>query len=317
MNAQKNDSSLGVGLVLGSVLMWGTVGPAQILAASNMGPLALGGWRLLVGGLALGAFTVRDFKKLRALTSPPLLRPLLVCALSTALYQATFLYSVSRTGAALATVIALGTAPAAIGVCTRWITGDRVNAAWVVSNVTAIAGCILLLAPGSNGADPLGLLLGVAAGICYGLYTVFAKRLAADNPALPLPAVSALSLTVGAVVLLPWIITDNADLLGFRTLGLIAWLGLAATALAYWLFTVGLSRVSATTVGTLSLAEPLAAALLGILVLDEHLSGSALAGCALIFGGLAATCLPRSRRRSPSPDAESHAETQATPAPAP
>ncbi|MFJ4828861.1 DMT family transporter [Streptomyces sp. NPDC088747] len=295
---------MGTGLVLGSVLLWGTVGPAQVLAASSLSPVALGGWRLLVGGLALWVFTARNPTGLRALAAPAKLRPLLVCALSTALYQATFLYSVSRTGAALATVVALGTAPAAIGACARWVTGERVSFTWLVSTVAAIAGCALLLAPGGDGVDPLGLVLGVAAGVCYGMYTVFTKRLADDDPTLHLPTVSALSLTVGAMVLLPWVITDSASLLDVRSLGLIAWLGLATTALAYWLFTVGLSRVSASTVGTLSLAEPLAAALLGVLVLNEHLSASALAGCVLILGGLTFTCLPQSRLRTPPPRAE-------------
>ena len=76
------------------------------------------------------------------------------------------------------------------------------------------------------------------------------------------------------------------------TLALIAWLGLATTAAAYWLFTAGLVRVRATTAGTLSLAEPLVAALIGVLLLHEHLSPSAWAGCTLILAGMITTCLP-------------------------
>jgi DME family drug/metabolite transporter len=298
MDAQKNGTTVGAGLVLGAAVLWGTVGPAQVLADTPLGAAALGGWRLLVGGVVLGGFAARDVGRLRALTARSAWWPLLVCALSTGLYQVAFLCSVSRTGAALATVVAVGTAPAATGVCARWTTGERVGTTWLVSTGAAVAGCALLLAPGSGAVNVPGLLLRMVAGACYGLYTVFAKRLAADNPAVHLPTVAAISLTAGALMLLPWMATDTAGLADARSLGLIAWLGLATTVAAYWLFSTGLARLSAATVGTLSLAEPLAAALLGVLVLGEHLSATALAGCALLLGGLAVVSLPHPRRAS-------------------
>ncbi|MGQ4432636.1 DMT family transporter [Streptomyces sp. SAS_260] len=301
MNVQKNGTAAGAGLVLGAAVLWGTVGPAQVMADSPLGTVALGGWRMLVGGVVLGALTARDRGRLRVLAARSAWVPLLVCALSTCLYQAAFLYSVSLTGAALATVVALGTAPVTTGVCAWWFTGERVGTSWLVSTGAATAGCALLLVPGGRPADALGLLLGVAAGACYGLYTVFAKRLAADNPAVHLPTVSAVSLTAGAAMLLPWMVTDTAGLSDTRTLGLVAWLGLATTVAAYWLFSAGLTRMSATAVGTLSLAEPLAAALLGVLVLGERLSATAVAGCVLMLIGLTAVSLPgvgRSSRRS-------------------
>ncbi|MEU4896396.1 EamA family transporter [Streptomyces sp. NPDC044780] len=295
MSTRTNAPAFGASLVLAAAVLWGTVGPAQVLASSSMTPAALGGWRLLTGGLVLGAFTVRP-KMVRALAARTVLSPLLICAFSTGIYQAAFLSSVARTGAALATVIALGSAPAATGLCARWVTGERMGTAWLVSTVAAVAGCALLLAPGSAHVDPLGLFLAVAAGTCYGLYTVFAKKLAVVAPATHLPTLSALSLLVGSLPLLPWLVEDAAPLRDEATLALIAWLGIATTAAAYWLFTTGLSRVRATTAGTLSLAEPLAAALIGVLLLHEHLSPSAWAGCALIFAGVITTCLPQAPR---------------------
>ncbi|MFI5477174.1 DMT family transporter [Streptomyces cacaoi] len=297
MDIRKNSPAAGAIPVLSAAVLWGTVGPAQVLAASPMTPAALGGWRLLAGGLVLGAFTIRP-GKFRAPAARKAMGPLLICAFSTGIYQVAFLSSVARTGAALATVVALGTAPAATGWCARWVIGERMGTAWMVSTGAAVAGCTLLLAPGSTRVDPFGLLLAVAAGTCYGLYTVFAKKLAAAAPAAHLPAFSALSLLVGSLTLLPWMIKDAAPVNDTTTLALIGWLGIGATAAAYWLFTRGLSRVRATTAGTLSLAEPVAAALIGVLLLHERLSPSAWAGCALILTGMITLCLapmPRSR----------------------
>ncbi|MEU9271703.1 EamA family transporter [Streptomyces sp. NPDC048251] len=306
MDGQRNGPAFGAGLVLAAAVLWGTVGPAQVLVAGPMTPAALGGWRLVVGGLVLGAFTACRPKRLRVLAEGRVLRPLLVCAVSTGVYQAAFLSSVSRTGAALATVIALGTAPAVTGVCARVVTGERMGVGRTAGTVAAVAGCALLMAPGSGArVDPFGLLLAVAAGTCYGLYTVFAKKLATADRAADLPMLSALSLLLGSLPLLPWMITGSAPLRDGATLALIAWLGVATTAAAYWLFTAGLVRVRATAAGTLSLAEPLAAALIGVLLLHEHLSPSAWAGCALILAGMITTCLPAmSRARSSTRAAE-------------
>ncbi|MFF7331773.1 DMT family transporter [Streptomyces sp. NPDC090306] len=291
METRTNGSLSGAGLVLGAAVLWGTVGPAQVLASSPMAPAALGGWRLLVGGLVLGVFTVRR-TTLRSLGKGSVVRPLLVCAVSTGVYQAALMSSVARTGAALATVVALGVAPAAIGLCARWVTGERMTAVWTVGTVAAVIGCALLLTPTSAGVDALGLLLAVAAGACYGLYTVFAKKLAGAVPAAQLPAFSALSLLAGAVPLAPWMISSASPVRQGSTLALTLWLGVTTTAVAYWLFTTGLTRVRATTAGTLSLAEPLAAALIGVLLLHERLSAVAWTGGALILAGMIVMCLP-------------------------
>ncbi|WP_405665668.1 DMT family transporter [Streptomyces sp. NBC_01166] len=291
MDTRTNGPFLGAGLVLGAAVLWGTVGPAQVLASSTMAPAALGGWRLLVGGLVLAMFTVRRHT-LGALATGAVVRPLLICAVSTGVFQAALMSSVTRTGAALATVVALGVAPAAIGLCSRWVTGERMTAVWMAGTAGAVAGCALLLTPGSEGVDTPGLLLAVAAGVCYGLYTVFAKKLAAVAPAAQLPGLAALSLLAGALPLTPWMVDSAAPARPGATFTLIAWLGVATTALAYWLFTTGLTKVRATTAGTLSLAEPLAAALIGVLLLHEHLSPVAWAGGALILAGMVTMCLP-------------------------
>jgi DME family drug/metabolite transporter len=296
MDARTNDAKTGVGMVLGAAVLWGTVGPAQVLARAPLGSAALGGWRLLTGGVVLWLIAGRDPATLRALGRRRALVPLLGCALATGLYQVAFLLSVSRTGAALATVVALGTAPVATGLAARLLPGERVGAAWLVSTAGAVLGCVLLLSPGGDaghGADGAGVLCGVVSGVCYALYTVLAKRLIETAPSVHPPTVSAVALTIGALPLLPWMLTDLPGLGHASSAGLLLWLGLVATALAYWLFSVGLRHVGAGAVGTLSLAEPLAAALLGALLLHERLTLPAWCGCALMFSGLAVASVPR------------------------
>ncbi|MFH5878639.1 EamA family transporter [Arthrobacter sp. NA-172] len=83
---------------------------------------------------------------------------------------------------------------------------------------------------------------------------------------------------------------------------LIAWTGLAGSAAAYAVFIYGLNRTTAPTAGTLSLAEPLLAAALGVLVLHERLTASALIGCAILIAGLGTvTAIDALRQPPPAP----------------
>ena len=300
MDERNDGPGLGAVPFLAAAVLWGTVGPAQVLAAGPIGPAALGGWRLLGGGVVLGAFTLTRRERLRTLASRSMVRPALVCALCTGLYQVMFMSAVARTGAALATVIALGSVPAATGVCARRLNGERLGLAWLVSTAAAVAGCALLLAPGGGTrVDALGLFLAVITGVCYALYTVYARRVADAEPDVDLPALSALCLLAGSLMFVPWMVGDAAALRHGGTLALIAWLCVAATAVPYWLYSVGLPRLrGASAAGTLSLAEPLSAALLGVLLLHERISAPTWSGCGLILGGMLVTlCMPAPRAR--------------------
>jgi DME family drug/metabolite transporter len=78
-------------------------------------------------------------------------------------------------------------------------------------------------------------------------------------------------------------------------MGLVLWLGVVATAGGYLLFGWGLARLPATTVTTLTLAEPLCATLLGLSVLGEHLDQAATVGLLILAAGLAVLTISRRR----------------------
>jgi drug/metabolite transporter, DME family len=213
-------------------------------------------------------------------------RPLLAASCATGVFQAAYFTSVSRTGAALATAIVFGVAPVATGLSASVIGRSRLGWGWAAGTACAVADCVLLLLPGrASRPDGTGVVLAIVAAGCYAAYTVAAKRLTDDGAALPV-AVSA-TLITGGLMLTPWLLTAGAGLFTGRALLTVAWLGPVTTAAAYMLFVQGLRTVSAATAGTLSLAEPLVAALAGIVLLHEHLAVPAVAGCGLLAAGLA------------------------------
>jgi DME family drug/metabolite transporter len=92
---------------------------------------------------------------------------------------------------------------------------------------------------------------------------------------------------LGAIILLPTLFFASHRWI-LEPVGLIValHLGLVTVALAYILFGRGLVTVPVSTTVTLTLAEPLTAAALGILVLGEKLSTMAAIGAGLMLFGL-------------------------------
>ena len=280
-------------MALGAAVLWGTTGTARALAPTGAAPLAVGAARIAVGGAALVALALVRGTLIRAW--PPF--PALASALAVAAYQLSFFEGVARAGVAVGTILAIGSAPAFAGLLAWIALGERPGTRWIVATAVAVAGIALLASPGAAATiDPLGLLLPLAAGASYAVYATATKRLlaSADNV-----AVAAVAFGGGAVLLIPvLLVADMRWLSEPRGLGAVLWLGIAATAVAYLLFTRALTRLPVSYGATLSLAEPLTASLLGVLVLGERLGPAQLAGAALVAAGLAVLATARSAAAS-------------------
>ncbi len=286
--------------MLVAAVIWGTVGPAQLLSGTSADPGALGALRLLVGGAVLSVPLIGRVPW-AALLSRASVPWVLVAAVSTAVYQATFLYAIDRAGAAVGTTVALGCAPFATGAFAWWWLGQRPDWRWLAGTLAAVTGCALILSPGGAArVDPVGVTFAVVSGCCYGAYTVAAKIFLGTG--VPQMVTVASTLVLGGLLLSPLVLIHPSHLIEAPTVALIGWMAVIATALAYALFARGLSRTTASTAGTLSLAEPLAAAILGVFVLHERLTVNATVGSIVLLIGLAVVAMPT---RNPNPTATS------------
>ncbi|GAA0572549.1 EamA family transporter [Paractinoplanes ferrugineus] len=271
--------------MLAAMILGGTIGPAQVLLDGAVGPAALAGWRHLVGGLALIVLALRSRAAFRAVRGLRLWSLFVATGLFSAGYQVSFLKAVTLTGGAMGTVVAVATVPLFTGLAARKFDGERLTRNWLIGSGIAVAGSFLLLVPGAGArVDPAGLAWGVLAGAVFAGYTVLSKRISADVPDVHVS--TGLTMLIGSVVLAPAIVRDAGNIAQPGTVALIAWLGLITTGAVYALYTKGLQSVSANLAGTLSLGEPLAAALLSTLVLGERLSAGAWTACAIILVGL-------------------------------
>lgn len=140
---------------------------------------------------------------------------------------------------------------------------------WVL---LAVAGLGLLLPLGHDVStlDPMGVAYSLVAAVCWATYILFGKRVGHLHAGLSV----SLGLTVAALVVLP---------VGLAHSGMALWswpvlavgLGVAAisSAVPISLEMVALKRLSHSAFGVMASMEPAVAALLGLLVLGEQLSG--------------------------------------------
>ena len=283
----------GAWLVLAAGALWGTTGTAQALAPPGATPAAVGAVRLALGGAGLLAVALLRGELRQAARLPR--RAVVVAAVTVAAYQVCFFNGVSLTGVALGTVVGIGSSPVWAGLL-AWLTGaGRPSRRWVFATGLAVAGVILLIAGGRRLQVNLpGVILALAAGASYAIYASASKRLL--ESASP-DAVMAVVFGLAALLLSPILLQSDLGWVGTpRGAAVALHLGLLATTLAYLLFARGLRSLPAPTAVTLSLAEPLTAAGLGLLILQERLSMAALLGGGLLLAALMSLSLqPRSK----------------------
>lgn len=284
----------GVWLILMAALLWGTTGTSQALAPAGASPMTIGALRLAAGGLTLLAVALTR-GGLRGGGRWPVVATL--CAGGfVAAYQLTFFAAVKATGVAVGTMVAIGSSPMIAGVLAFFFRGERPGRRWMAATILAIAGCTLLVMAGGGGISvtPLGVLLALGAGGSYAAYTLAIKTLLDGRSP---DAVMAVVFCVGALILSPLLVgADIAWIAAPRGALVILHLGVIATAAAYLLFARGLETVPVASAVTLSLAEPLTAAILGVAVVGERLTPTALCGILLLFGGLALLTVGKGRK---------------------
>ena len=282
-------------LVLVSAVLFGTTGTAQALGPDGTTPLTVGASRIAIGGAALLAIALATKTLNDGIRWTP--GRALAGALGVVGYQLCFFAAVDATGVAVGTVVALGSGPAFAGLFGLVLSKETPTQRWAVATGLAITGAAILVLAGGEGAnvDPAGIALALGAGASYGLYTVTSKTLLEQGHRPE--GVMAVAFGLGGVLLAPALVLgDTAWLTTPDGASLAVYLGLVPTALAYVLFARGLQKLPAASVATLTLAEPLTAATLGVAILGERPGPVAGLGALMVLSGLLVlTAKPRLR----------------------
>ena len=210
-------------------------------------------------------------------------------AVMVALYQLCFFSGTTRTGVALATVVALGSAPVFAGLIDSAVLRRLPTTRWVTGTGLAIVGMGLIARcqPAAR-TDLSGILASLAAGMAWAVYArIGEQRIRAG---LDSTTCMAAMFTGGAILSLPLLATGNIGWIVTRhgmTLSL--YLGIVTVGVVYTCFGWGLRRLPAPTVVTLTLAEPMTAAVLATVLLHQRIGVAGWIGVAGVLVALMIT----------------------------
>ncbi|MBE3561842.1 MAG: EamA family transporter [Ktedonobacteraceae bacterium] len=284
---------LGAGLApLGASCLWGGMYVVSKASFHVIPPLTLGLLRLLVGGLVLWlalwfsahagrgrtqsrpAFTAREKRRL------PLLGLTITVTLITQ-FSGTDL-ATAHEGALLTTITPIFIVPIA-WLMLRERPGWRV----LVGMLVALLGVVLIVGiaesggSGKSGTAWLGDILLVISALAWALFTVLGAPLVRTSSAL---VVATYGTLWGAVFLVPFAVWEllwhPLGVLSWESLGSVLYLGVGATALAWFLWYRGVERLPASVAAVFFFAQPLVGGLLSALLLHEVL------GLSFWIGGL-------------------------------
>lgn len=292
--SHEKQRTIGVLFVLVASILWGTTGTAATFAPS-VSPLAIGAAAMGLGGLLQMFIAVReirsDWYRLRAQCAY-----VFIGAAAVAVYPLAFYTSMHMAGVTVGTVVTIGSAPLLSAVIEWLFDRKPLTSRWALGAALGLIGTIMLCVAKSRGhADSMtdsssvrtlfGVLLGLVAGATYALYSWTAHRLI--HKRISSNAAMGATFGLGGLMLIPVLLMTGASLLENWTNALVGlYMILIPMGLGYVLFGKGLARIAASTATTLSLIEPVVAAVLAAVVVGEQLPLLGWVGAALIVGCL-------------------------------
>lgn len=275
----------------------GLAGTAAALYSISSSPAVIGFLRLSIGSvslLILAPFLGGKLRNLYGLLKRP---GIWIMAATSASYQAFFFAAVDRSGVATAALITVGCIPPSAGIVGWLVLKERPNKIWFLATTIGVSGLVIRSLSELEVSDPTGLIFAVIAGSGIGGYLNAAKiEIRAGGHPMQLPGMAYLIGSIGLLVLV------RNDLLqvqwNSKAIGVALFLGVITMGLANALQILGMRGISPGVAATMMLSDPVAAAILGVVVMHESLSIQGTIGLVLVTIGLAMQGISTSNSRT-------------------
>lgn len=301
--------SAGFALITIGTLLWGTGGVAGSLVAGNstLPLLSVSAVRLLAGGTLLLAAAAATGRTRRMPRTPASARRIAATAVLTTVMTAAFFQSLALAGVAVATTVSLGIAPLSVAgytaIRTRRMPAPRILAALAAGMVGLALVCGAPHARTSPAALAWGVVLAAVSGVGFAALTIMNRRVVPGLTPAPLLGIS---FVLAGLISLAWSLPAGIDLgsLNGTAWGALGVLTVFQTTVGYLAFYAGLQRgVSSIAAAVLSLLEPVAATVLAIVLLGQHLALLAGAGIVILLAAVLLVREPDAAARNTTAEA--------------
>ncbi|MBB4351585.1 DMT family transporter [Aliirhizobium cellulosilyticum] len=292
----------GVAAILFAAVVWGTTGTAATFAP-DVSATAIGAAAMGVGGIAQALIAFRKINRSRAALWEQ--RSLLaIGALAVAVYPLAFYGSMRLAGVTVGTVITIGSAPLLSALIEYFLDRTRLTTRWTIGALVGVIGMVFICVAenASHGeavrgeSVPLGVVLGLIGGLTYALYSWTARRMMLQG--MRSSVAMGATFGLGGLLLVPVLVaTGGPFLASWSNAAVGIYMAAVPMMLGYLCFGYGLARVQASMATTITLLEPVIAAVLAVIIVGERLPVLGWIGVALVAGCLAIITMPYPRKR--------------------
>ena len=307
-----SDYLRGVIAILFASVVWGTTGTAATFAP-EVSAAAIGAAAMGIGGIAQALVAMRGIRRARAALWQQW-RLLAIGGLAVAVYPLAFYGSMRLAGVTVGTVITLGSAPILSALIEYVFDRTRLSWRWSIGAFVGLTGMVFICvaenaAPGHAAQGhvaqshvavgesvPLGVALGLLGGLTYALYSWTARKMMLGG--LRSSVAMGATFGLGGLFLLPVLIASGGPFLAsWNNAAVGLYMAAVPMFLGYLCFGYGLAHVQASMATTITLLEPVVAAVLAVIIVGERLPVLGWIGVALIIGCLAIVTMPATPRR--------------------
>lgn len=234
---------IGTGLILGSSILWGTaLLYSQYILDNGMESKDLVSLKMLFGFLTMFAYILIRDRSLLKLDKRGILYSAIIGFICHALYNLFMFRSIEHTNIST-TVTLLYTSPIFVMIISRIFLKEKINTNKILALVACVTGVFLTITAGNIGSlefNTVGILYGLASGLCFGIMTVMNKFVVNDYN-----GITILTYTLGFAFIFSLIFSDPFAVLSIPFNPLvylfILMLGILSTAVSYISYITGLS----------------------------------------------------------------------------
>lgn len=271
-------------------ILWGTMGIfVRHLAAYGFSSLQIACLRIIAAGILFFLYLLAaDRKKLRIQKKD---LPLFFGMGWGSILFFTICYftTIQTTSLAIAAIL-LYTSPVFVVLLSAVFLKEKITGRKILALCIAFLGCVFVAGVGeASDLSGAGFVIGLCSGLGYGLYSIFGSILLKKYHPYTVSAYAFIFAGAGALFLCN--VKDTAQKTAdsgnpLSVLGFVL-LTAAVTAVApFLLYTMGLMKVEAGKAAIMAMIEPLVAAVIGIAVFGERLTGQSVIGIVCIFGAI-------------------------------
>lgn len=271
-------------LLLAGAFCFSTTGVFQSIAPQEASPWVVSEARLSIGCFSLFLWCLCTGKLPNNWKELPW-KYIFLCVCCIVSYSPLFFFSVKAVGVSTTAVVAIGVTPLWTAIIERILYRSSPPIQWYIATFLAIAGIVHMNSETfASGGSLLYCFLPIAAGFVYAVLLVFTPKV---MKVIPAETTMMIVMGISSLIMIPvlfiypfnWIFTMKGSLV---VLGI----GFISVGLAFSLFMTGLQQTGSVIGATLGLAEPIGAALLGILLLNEPVSRLQVGGLHLLFASI-------------------------------